>query len=413
MFRRFILIISVFFLLNFSISSQQISEEAVVLNVEVPVRVFQGGNFIDSLTIKDFEIFENGEMQNVEAVYLIKKRNIERSEEKKRFAPETARNFYIFFEVNEYSPRIGMAVEYFIHNVVYPGDYLTIVTPVKTYQLRGKALEVRSRDEITDQLLGILRRDTLVGNSEYREAVQDLQALAQSLTARMSEDESKPVNVARANTTYGMVVEGETIGEQLTRYQQLLAKMEDLRQVDQSKLLDFAEYLEDKEGQKAVFLFYQREYIPQMNANILTQYLTRYQENPNIQHTAANLFEFYNRHISFDLEAVKQAYANASISIHFLFVTKAVPQVYGVTFQEKSEDIFSAFHQMSEATGGYIESSANPQALFQNALASSENYYLLYYSPSKYRRDGKFNEIEVRIKDKNYRVVHRLGYFSN
>lgn len=413
MFKRFTLIISVLILLGFPFSAQQIEEEAVVLNVEVPVRVFQGSDFIDNLTIKDFELRENGELQNVEAVYLIKKRNIERSEEKKRFAPETARNFYIFFEMNEYSPRMGQAVEYFIHNVVYPGDYLTIVTPVKTYQLRGKALEVRSREEITKQLLGILRRDTLVGNSEYREAVDELQILAQSLTARMTEDESRPESTIRTNTTFGSVVEGETIGEQLTRYQQLLAKMEDLRQVDQSKLLDFAEYLQDKEGQKAVFLFYQREYIPQMDEDILTQYLTRYQENPNIQHTVANLFDFYTRHISFDLDKVKQAYANASISIHFLFISKPKPQVYGVTFQEKSEDVFSAFQQMSVATGGFIDSSANPRALFQNALAASENYYLLYYSPSKYRRDGQFKQIDVQIKEKKYRVVHRLGYFAN
>jgi len=30
----------------------------------------------------------------------------------------------------------------------------------------------------------------------------------------------------------------------------------------------------------------------------------------------------------------------------------------------------------------------------------------------KYQSDGQFREIKVRVKDKNYRVVHRLGYFA-
>ena len=40
-----------------------------------------------------------------------------------------------------------------------------------------------------------------------------------------------------------------------------LMKMEALRRVDQKKILEFAEHIKDKEGQKYVFMFYQRELI--------------------------------------------------------------------------------------------------------------------------------------------------------
>ncbi|MCK4758771.1 MAG: hypothetical protein KAT69_01915, partial [Candidatus Aminicenantes bacterium] len=120
-------------ILSFTLFSQQVSEETIVINVEVPVRVFQGSAFVEDLTLSDFEVFEDGVPQRIEAVYLVKKRSIERREENKRFAPETARSFYLFFEVNEYTSKLGEAVDYFVHNVLVPGDNLTVVTPMNTY----------------------------------------------------------------------------------------------------------------------------------------------------------------------------------------------------------------------------------------------------------------------------------------
>lgn len=392
-----------------SVFPQQLTEESVVINVEVPVRVFTGDRFIDHLTINDFELYEDGIPQNIEAVYLVKKRNIERSEEKKRFSPDTARNYYLFFEISDYTAKLGSAVQHFVNNVLDPVDLLTIVTPVKTYQLRGKALEVKSREDVTSQLKGLLRKDAMTGSSEYRNIIQDLSSLAQSLAADISNDNSLKIS----SELSGEKRAGESVGEQLARYEELLSRLEVLRRVDQKKLLDFADYLEDKEGQKYVYLFYQREYVPQIDPRILDQYINLYQDNPNIQQTISNVFDFFRRDITFDIEVVKQAYANSSIAIHFLFISTPIHQTYGIRFQERSEDIFSAFDQMAKATGGYIQSSANPESLFRKALESAENYYLLYYTPRNYRRDGAFRNIRVAVKEGGYRLTHRVGYIAN
>ena len=58
---------------SLTLFAQDIQEEAVAINIEVPTRVFKGKTFIDNLTIDDFEIYEDGVLQTVEAVYLIKK----------------------------------------------------------------------------------------------------------------------------------------------------------------------------------------------------------------------------------------------------------------------------------------------------------------------------------------------------
>jgi hypothetical protein len=179
------------------------------------------------------------------------------------------------------------------------------------------------------------------------------------------------------------------------------------------KLLDFAKFLKNKEGQKYVFLFHQREFIPHIEPRVLNQFMDEYQSRPDILLMITEVFSFYKRDISFDINSVKQAYADSSVSIHFLFITKPPKIVFGLQMQEHSEDIYSAFKQMAQATGGFVESSVNPAASFKLAVEASENYYLLYYSPKNYTGEGKFREIKVRVKDRDYRVIHRAGYFDN
>ena len=162
---------------------QQIQEESIVINIEVPVRVYKGDTFVGDLSIDDFEVFEDGVPQKIEAVYLIKKRTVERSEEKKRFTPDTQRNFYLFFEITEYDPRLGQAVEYFIHNVLVPRDNLVVVTPMKTYRMKSYTFEIVPKEKVMDQLIGIIRKDALVGSSEYKSVITDCAACDRALQA--------------------------------------------------------------------------------------------------------------------------------------------------------------------------------------------------------------------------------------
>ena len=104
---------------------QEIQEEAIAINIEVPVRVFKGKTFIDNLTIDDFEIYEEGVLQMVEAVYFIRKTEIKRieisniAEEKEEkaeqmFTPDPSRTFVLMFEIIEYLPKLGEVLDIFL-----------------------------------------------------------------------------------------------------------------------------------------------------------------------------------------------------------------------------------------------------------------------------------------------------------
>ena len=157
--------ISVFSLVFFA---QEITHETLVINIEVPVRVFKSGEFVDNLTINDFEVYEDGVLQEIEAVYLIKKKAIERREEKQRFVPETSRNFVILFQIQDYLPKIEKAMDFFFDNVLLPGDDLTVFTPMKVYNFKSEALKLLPKEDIVKQLKDKIRKDTRMGTQSTK-----------------------------------------------------------------------------------------------------------------------------------------------------------------------------------------------------------------------------------------------------
>jgi len=410
--------LALFIACSFGFSQQSFIEQSLVINVEVPVRVFDGNIFVDTLGKDDFEVLEDGVPQKIESVYLVKRSTIERSEEGKKYLPDTARKFYLFFELTDYVPKMAEAIEDFVQNILAVDDSLVIVTSLKTYQMKEQALALKSREAIAAELLRLIEKDSQMGNSEFRSTLDELTILAKAISSSVrgsGERMAAARGVVQDQMSEGTSgAEGMQLDEQIIYYSALLDKLDTLRQIDQAKLADFARLLKKQEGQKSVFLFYQREYIPQIDPKLITEYMTYYQDNIYVYQTLTNVNKALDRQMSFDVDKIKQLYSDASTSIHFLFLATPRENVEGVYFEEWSSDVFSAFREMAEATGGFFDSSANPAPIFHNALQASENYYLLYYSPGKIEEtETVFRKIEVRVKKGDYRVLHRSGYYIN
>jgi VWFA-related protein len=386
---------------------QELRHATGVTNVEVPVRVFSGDAFVDNLSLADFEVRENGVLQKVVGVYLVKRTDVLRKEEQRAIQPNTHRTFYLFFEIYEYLPKLHEAMSYFLRNVLGPQDDLTVVTSVKTYHLKKDVTSRLTPDQLSEQLTGLVRKDTLAGNTEYRSVLEDMKGIARRLTSSM------PAGSAGASGLSSSFFENSAadFDEIVDQYRAALLKLENLRQVDEKKLVGFAKYLKNVEGQKNVFVFYQREFIPILDKRVLN--LNFDMLEPATQMNLTDIFSFQKRKPTLNADAVKRTYADSSIAIHFLYLTSLPDRVEGLQMEEHSEDIFAPFLEMSEATGGVAASSSNPAAAMKQAGDASENYYLLYYAPSDVQADGKFREIKVSVKGKSYRVSHRAGYFAN
>jgi hypothetical protein len=402
-----------YFLLCLSLYSQKaFVETSLVVNVEVPVRVFEGNEFVNDLTLGDFQILEDGIPQKIEAVHLVKNKSVLRSEGKEKFVPETSRSFFLFFEISQYSPKLEETIDYFFQNVFLPGDDLIFVSPLKTYQLKEIALYAKSKAEIREEMKELLRKDTVAGNSEYYNLVHDLANTIKDFK-RISHLETDRPYLQHSQNIKIEFEEKAMMEEVVMSYADILSRLENLRKIDELKLLDFAKFLKTKEGQKYIYLFYEREFLPRIDPDDLDQAISehlRYQRN--FQQTYPDIQSLARGGITFDVDRVKQAYADSSVSVHFLFITNPPIHMPGISMEERSDDIYGAFKEMARATGGFIMSSSNPAVLLQEALKASESYYLLYYRPKNYSIDGKFKAIKVRVKNKNYKVLHRQGYIA-
>ena len=357
--------------------------ESVVVNIEVPVRVLKKDAFVDGLTLKDFEVFENGVRQNIEAVYLIRDRRVLREEKAAGAAsrpPRSVRHYILSLDLKEYLPKIEDALDFFFTEVLGPEDTLVVSTPAKTYRFKPEALSRLPRPQIANQLKSKLKTDIQLGNSQYRNLMRDFYRL---------EEEDYPAELAEVKEN--MLFE-------------LAKQMRDLKEVTESQVMGFADTLKSLEGEKHVFLIFQKDVLP---------------EHEFAEDRQMELF----KPVDFDVEKIKRYFADASITIHCLYITKTpgfaqnpidrVRSNPAARPQDLSADIYATFKEMAAATGGLTESTTNPNFALRQAAEASSNYYLVYYRPLDYRADGRFQKIEVRVKGEGLKVIHRLGYIAD
>ena len=357
--------------------------ESVVVNIEVPVRVMKKNAFVDGLTLADFEVFENGVRQNIEAVYLIRDKRILREEKAAGAAPpppRSARHYILYLDLKEYLPKIGDALDYFFSDVIGPEDTLFVVTPVKTYRFKSEALSRVPRPRIAERLKDKLKTDIQLGNSQYRSLMRDFYRL---------EEEEYPAELAE-------------VKEMLLF--DLAKQIRDLKEITESSVMGFADTLKSLDGEKHVFLIFQKDVLP---------------EHEFADDRQMELI----KPVGFDVEKIKRCFSDASITVHCLYITKTpgfahnpmnqTRSVVGFRLQDLSADIYASFKEMAAATGGMIESTTNPNFALRQAAEASSNYYLLYYRPLDYRADGRFQKIEIRVKGEGLKVTHRSGYIAD
>lgn len=393
--------------ISLGLSSQTEQHQVTVSNIVVPTRVFDGNTFIDDLKIEDFELYEDGVLQKIEALYLTNKSSVERAEEFKVYSPRTSRNFYLIFQVTEYNPKLEEAFDFLFNEVLTPEDTLTIMTSVKNYNLPKNALSKYTPEQLSKEMQGIVRKDAKIGATNYRTMMNDLKRIVRSISSASGEQ-----SIMGEYVEGGGGESGEGIERILPKYRESLASLERSRVVNEQWFLKLAQELKKKQGQKNVFFFYEREFRPEISSTVHNNIVNQYQDQPHVIAQVQELFQFYRRNTDINAERIKQTFADSGVDFYFLFMNKKPTRSFGVTMKEQSEDVFALFKEITKATGGIIDQSQNPAEGFKNSITASENCYILYYTPSNARKDGTFRNIVLKVKDKEYKVKYRQGYFA-
>ena len=376
---------------------QELRHVTGVINVEVPVRVFDRERFVDDLTLKDFEVLENGKPQKIAALYLIRKANIQKEETSgpaaARPVPKTGRTIVMQFEVLDPMPKLDDAVDFFFDQVLQPEDSLIVITPRTTYRFKPEALARLPRQEIARQLKEKLRKDILAGAMEHKRLLGDFRDVLKF-----------PVDP----------------DQKLHMLQDVIRQLRDRIGIDEATLRRTAQSLKVLEGQKYVFLFYEKELINSVSFGSFEGESLPAEESQLDDMAAAEM----RRDLTIDPKTIERIFSDASITVHFIYLTQSKMNAAGLDAEhQRGEDalrakdlsasIYETFNEMARATGGVSEASGNPFAAFRKAVSATENYYLLYYVPENYQADGKFKEIKVTVRGRRFRVTNRAGYFAN
>ncbi|MGZ7045537.1 MAG: hypothetical protein ACXVJK_04360 [Candidatus Aminicenantales bacterium] len=271
-------------------------------------------------------------------------------------------------------------LDFFFTGVLGPKDSLFVVTPAKTYKFHSEFLSRTPGRQIADRLKTILKADIQLGNSPYRRLMRDFYDL---------EDTEYPPELADVKET---------------QLFDLARQMRDLTEVTEKQVIGFADTLKSLDGEKHVFLIFQRDVLPDHEFSADRQ---------------AELIKT----VSFDVEKIKRHYSDASITVHCLYITKTpefalhtmgqTGSVRASRLQDLSSDIYASFREMADATGGVSESTTNPDSALHQAAEASSHYYLLFYRPVNYRADGRFQKIEIKVRGEGLTVTHRMGYVAN
>ncbi len=380
----------------------QATHDVSVVNIAVPVRVFDGGRFIDSLKLEDFEIAEDGKPQPVLAAYLVRSGDIRRREGPlASVAPVTRRHFVLVFQTFEYLHELGDALRLFFDEVFRGGDDVDIVTPRKTYRLAGPIDSEEARHWIERDIISKVREDTLIDCGAYDSVIRDLAANLASV--------SDPGTADNAD-----------LNRILDAYAANLRRLEAFQTVDLKKMAVCADELKKLPGAKHLFFFSQREMVPQFSNRALAAFLTEGSSETSLK--VQELMSRARGAVSVDREAIQRAFADASVDVHFLYITKTRKDIAAfierqsgidnIAMGERFGDVYGVFREIAAATGGTANASSNPSDLLKKAAEASEQYYLLYYQPQNYQADGKFHAIAVKVRKGGYRISHRAGYMA-
>jgi VWFA-related protein len=369
-----------------------LQEKTRAVNIEVPVRVFDGGQFVTGLATADFEVLENGVAQEVLACYFVDAGRKQISsgpgpENPSGPRPVLARTFILILELNTFGKRTREALDYVIGQVLQKDDTLFVASPVRTYRIGPESPSRRDPAKLMRSLEDRLADDIQKSSSELRFLLADYVSL--------SEKEEGEIAVARQDTL-----------------RELLGRIRQCKTIDEARLTQMAKAYAAITGQKHVLLFLEKE-----------DALMRRVRTAGLDQAQLELFKMeLMRDVQFDVDRLARIFGQNQLDFNFIFITSEEAlqtslEVHPSRWEdyEKTDitgEFFAVFKKIAQMTGGLTISSQNALASTKKAVEVADRYYLLYYQPKNPSMDGTFREIKVRVKDRSYSIFHRKGYLA-
>jgi len=372
---------------------ERIQKDVTVTLVEVPVRVLRKGRPVRDLGRDQFRVFENGIEKEISRFEIISRQIA--GPPAPGPAGRVPRLFFLLFNVYDYGPAVGVAIDEFFHQVFRAGDSVIVVTEDRVLNFeRGRGIEdmIAGLKDALTRFKGISTLNTLKNfrelDNEGDRLLGALQGDGTSL-AGSSIDQSIVRFFDRYRSTW-----------EAYRNQFLLPDLDFFRL--------FLSRIKSFEGEKWALCFQQREMFPMLkNSSRLDLAIGDWlgaQVDPQDQ-VKARLVQARQEDLrrSFDLKAafspdlLSDMFLGADMTFHLVLLGSS-RNVFSQNFElrEVGQDFEAMLKRISSRTGGHTGFSGRPVDVLREAVQNEDYHYLLVYSGQELP-SGKDRTTEVKV----------------
>jgi hypothetical protein len=400
-------------------------ESVTVTAVEVPVRVFDKSGYISGLTKEDFEVFEDGVKQVLTGFESVSRALSPVAVALPEAIPQAPRkrNFLLIFNVFDYTPQIGEAIDYFFKDIYRGGDRLIIIVEDKFFDMdttggvKGIAAELKKT----------LTRYKKISRWEIGKAFLEIDRLAAKLVAQISTEPEEALDsgaghddpISRSSGDPFSGGSGNAIQDISSFFERYKSVWLDYRRrlldIDLGIYRSVVKKMEMMDGDKWAICFQQRDLFPRLKSDgRLEKALTlNHYDNDSItmgvivdkQSEIRRLMDIGRIVPS---ETIRTIFTEANITFHLLIMKSIAPRGANdsrdLELRDVQEDYEDSLRRISQATGGLTVFSNKVVDTLREAAAKQDQYYLLVYQ-SKSPAPGKEREIDVKVRRRDADVV--------
>jgi hypothetical protein len=401
----FIICISLCFSSLFSQQQKETSqhdtivEEVNVVNVLVPVRVFDKNKPVEGLKKENFKLYENGKLQRINTFQTFSrqiKRDAADLKAVRGIKPEP-RFFVLIFNVFDYNDDVDKGINAFFDNVYRESDKVVILTPERTFNINNSREMLESRPVLKKMLKLYSKKAKIELNRLFKLLEQEVQQFFE---------------------TYFVDVAAKAF---ITNYKRLWKEFSRKYLVpDVKRFFWFADVLKKVNMEKWVIVFQQREVFPQFKARSRIEQRIKdfisgnptFPTTPLLQQMLIKLDYVFKVSQNFPLEKVQEAFFRANATFHvLLFRTQKSTMSQDFEYAEAVSDYENSFRAISRATGGDVILTNKLAQSLEKVSQQKDVYYILSYSPIN--AHNKNRKIKIKVNEKGGRGKLNAYYVKN
>jgi hypothetical protein len=385
----------------FAQPEETIKEDVLVVNVEVPVRVFLDGKPVDNLAKDDFLLYEGKKRQQING-FFIKKRKIRNpsawpNTEKDRNPMLMPRYFVLNFRISDYNRELQEGLGYMFEKILRDNDRLLVIA--NEQQLFFPNL--MQKDKVYAEIGGVLSEQAQLARARLFSAMQKIKNQMSMYYNVFSSPNGGVIKAA-----YDMIkMQGEIRQEYYNLY----------ISPDLPKYIHLAKHLEKIKLEKWVINFYQPELFPLLKEDggigrQVRSFIDRYNmgglphERRVMDKINTTLDLEMNEASVLMVKDIGKLFYRVDAAFHSIVIpTSLNSNSDDYEYKTTPTSIENTLRQITTETGGALVTSTHlPESL--KIIEEMESVcYVLTYAPFE---PGKKEEIRIKTKNDNYKVVY-------